>query len=966
MKNTIKICIAALLAASTSCQMQEFNEMESSMMTFYASMEPGTRTQLGYNGFNKDMVYWSPSDEISVFCTSGKGKFVSTNTEPVRGTYESVEFVGRLDNAPERKGAPYWAVYPFSEDNTFDGESVGVTLSSTQDAVAGNVGEGLLISIASTRGDDYASSHKFLYFYNLCGVLSIPVYEDGIKKIVFKGNDNEPVAGRVHASFNESGVPFISKFDNPSFEITLYPPDMGTFNKNDKYDIVCFPGKFNKGYTIEFYRDDLVSIKQISSPVSLSRAGYVDLTHLYTGGTISSVEYNGKVYSLDYKYDSQIYSTTYWVTVNGKVFEIPEKFYTTPFENPTRVGPAVAIDTDHETVYFAKNNPSSGSCGGVIYRVTSSGYDRKDISVAEYPYFSENNYGLVLHSYSEKDGTGFYHDCVQKMSFNHWEDHFWIDGEDDSYFVDYDSSGFGKKKLSDIIFLFQEKDIPDYPLNMATIDLGLSVKWGSCNLGATSPERYGDLYAWGEISTKDSYTVDNYRFGGRYGGVESGWQLTGMTKYNDEDQKYFLDSVDDAAHVQLGDDWRIPSPDEWQELIENCSWEWYFLNGAAGLKMTSKINGNSVFFPVDYEESHYSSDAGYSGDQFIESARYHSSHVSDDRDFGYTSSFMFDLYERDPLFWLTYGNREQGYVIRPVYGHIPIEEFLLDKSFLHISSGESVKLNLTISPSNASNWESKWTSSNESVARVSSDGIVTGLSSGSTIITVTSARGERTASCQIIVDRAEAPGIVDLGLSVKWASFNVGALSPEESGYYFAWGEVEPKDYYDSGTYKWCVDYFNTLTKYCLNPTYGFNGFTDNKTVLDPEDDAAYVFYGGKWRMPTEKELLELLNNTSITSAKLNGINGYWVTSNVNGNRIFFPCTGYMLYDEMREKSAGMYWSSSLYEDYSPEATYLLLNSYLTWSARNREYGLPVRAVYGDPAPSGGNEDITPGGEIDM
>ena len=87
---------------------------------------------------------------------------------------------------------------------------------------------------------------------------------------------------------------------------------------------------------------------------------------------------------------------------------------------------------------------------------------------------------------------------------------------------------------------------------------------------------------------------------------------------------------------------------------------------------------------------------------------------------------------------------------------------------------------------------------------------------------------------------------VDLGLpsGTLWATCNVGASSPEGYGDYFAWGETEPKDYYDWSTYKWCNGNEVTLTKYCTDSFFGYNGFTDGKTELDPEDDAAYVNWG--------------------------------------------------------------------------------------------------------------------------
>ena len=150
---------------------------------------------------------------------------------------------------------------------------------------------------------------------------------------------------------------------------------------------------------------------------------------------------------------------------------------------------------------------------------------------------------------------------------------------------------------------------------------------------------------------------------------------------------------------------------------------------------------------------------------------------------------------------------------------------------------------------------------------------------------------------------------VDLGLSVCWAGWNVGASAPEDYGGYYAWGETEEKDSYDWSTYKWCKGSYDTLTKYC---TDGDFGKVDNKTVLDPEDDVAHVKWGGTWRMPTRAEQDELLEKCNWTWTTYKGVEGYIVTG-PNGNSIFLPATGYR--DGMRAVHRGRYgsyWYSSL------------------------------------------------------
>lgn len=185
---------------------------------------------------------------------------------------------------------------------------------------------------------------------------------------------------------------------------------------------------------------------------------------------------------------------------------------------------------------------------------------------------------------------------------------------------------------------------------------------------------------------------------------------------------------------------------------------------------------------------------------------------------------------------------------------------------------------------------------------------------------------------------------VDLGLSVKWATCNVGANSPEEYGGYYAWGETEEKDYYDWSTYKYCNGSSNSLTKYCTDSDYGT---VDSKTVLDSEDDVAHVQWGGSWRMPTELEFNELLNNCSWTWITQNGVNGYVVTSKTNKNSIFLPTAGQRLRESIRYRgSDGSYWYTSLSKTYSFDA-YLFsfgLNRF-NWSSHNRRMGISVRPV---------------------
>lgn len=196
---------------------------------------------------------------------------------------------------------------------------------------------------------------------------------------------------------------------------------------------------------------------------------------------------------------------------------------------------------------------------------------------------------------------------------------------------------------------------------------------------------------------------------------------------------------------------------------------------------------------------------------------------------------------------------------------------------------------------------------------------------------------------QVLVIETNGHACVDLGLpsGTLWATCNVGATTPEGYGDYFAWGETVTK-----ATYNWST-YFDTNDGGSTFKKYNNEG---GKIVLVPEDDAAHVNWGGSWRMPTQAEWQELLDNCTWSWTTQNGINGYKVTSNKAGYTdkfIFLPAAGYRNGSDLYGVgSSGLYWSSSLNEYYSRSAWGLGFNSDYHDIYGNDRYGGPsVRPV---------------------
>ena len=262
-----------------------------------------------------------------------------------------------------------------------------------------------------------------------------------------------------------------------------------------------------------------------------------------------------------------------------------------------------------------------------------------------------------------------------------------------------------------------------------------------------------------------------------------------------------------------------------------------------------------------------------------------------------------------------------------------VTSITLSETLITLQPDETKRLTATVMPDDADNPEVKWESSDENVAEVNTIGRVTANAYGTCTIICSATDGSGVkAECVVRVKQPDTMEYVDLALpsGTLWATCNVGAKTPEEYGEYFAWGEIVPKDEYNWSTYKHCNGSYNTLTKYCCDSDYGYNGFTDTLTELLPEDDAATANWGSDWQMPSLAQCQELINSsyTTTTWTTQNGVNGRKITSKSNGNSIFLPAAGYRDGTSLGNAgSYGYYWSRSLSSSKSRSAYYLSFNS---------------------------------------
>jgi len=200
------------------------------------------------------------------------------------------------------------------------------------------------------------------------------------------------------------------------------------------------------------------------------------------------------------------------------------------------------------------------------------------------------------------------------------------------------------------------------------VDLGLSVKWAKCNLGASKPSDYGSYYAWGETEPKAEYTWATYKW--MQAGQSDEMHITKYTIADGQtegiwydaggkfigDHKTTLEAADDAAIANLGSPWRMPTIDEIQELRDNCTWTWTTQNGVKGYEVKSKKNGNSIFLPAaGYRKGSVLNNAGSWG-YFRSSSLYIGYN-------DYACNLNFDSDRHDKY---NYSRRYLGFSVRPV------------------------------------------------------------------------------------------------------------------------------------------------------------------------------------------------------------------------------------------------------------------------------------------------------------
>ena len=256
----IGLSLIVIFLASCSKREIELDEADPTMIKAISE----SLIESSDTGNSEQEVLWEPGDEIAVFSAELSGKFVSAlKKEPSAAAVFRGEL--GLESWPEEMDL--WAVYPYSEEAIFDGETITTMLPSEQIAKDGSLGKGMNLAIAH-------SNTSILQFYNVGGAIRFSVTEEGIRKVMFEGLNGEIISGKVKIGFEE-GLPVVKEVISGSQFITLLPPaGKETFEKDTWYYIVAIPGTLEDGYKLRFYKDSNYARKVSEKTVAIKRSIY--------------------------------------------------------------------------------------------------------------------------------------------------------------------------------------------------------------------------------------------------------------------------------------------------------------------------------------------------------------------------------------------------------------------------------------------------------------------------------------------------------------------------------------------------------------------------------------------------------------------------------------------------------------------------------------------------------------------
>jgi len=651
MKKYLYLSFALLLAVG--CVKEDFNEQLRNgtdlYPVFYADISStAEETKTYLDGYLDDyFLYWNADDRISVFSSTYNQQYRFTGeTGDNSGSFAKVQEDGFV-TGNDIDGI--YAVYPYSPQTTFGDDGILITLPATQQYAKNSFGVGANTMVAATKNKD----DNFLSFNNLCGFLRVMLYgEDVVKSISFTGKNGEKIAGPAKVSLVYGEEPELTIFDSATEKITL---DCGsgvelgkTEDEATSFWFVIPPITFSKGYTVEIVNDEGCSmVRSISSSKTFERNYFRTMLAIETKfNNVYFEDANFKAYCVG-KFDTDnngqisLAEAAAVTEIDCSLCSISslvgiEHFTSLEYldcstnrltnldlSKNTALNQLRCYRNDLTSLDLSKNTDLNIL---ICYRNQLTSLDLSKNTALEYLDCLTNQ----LTSLDVSKNTALeYLDCATNqitsldVSNNTALEFLYCDNNQ------LTSLDVSKNTALEVLYcapmstlstlyvasgqsiygVTQDRD--PYHIPSATeivviegpqmVDLGLSVKWATFNIGANSPYEYGDYYAWGETETKSVYSWANYKYCNGSNTTMTKYCLD--TLYGTVDNKTVLDPEDDVASVKWGESWRMPTADEWLELKQNCTWKLITIGDDVYVfKVSGTKEGytdNFIFLPVN-------------------------------------------------------------------------------------------------------------------------------------------------------------------------------------------------------------------------------------------------------------------------------------------------------------------------------------------------------------------------------
>ena len=898
MNNTRFIFGVLLVLAAASCTMEDNfqdKQLKEQELTIEARRvdEDQTRT---YRDDADGSVWWTPGDAISLFYgsgTNGGSKFTSNATENTLVT----NFTGTITaitggGEVAVEDTYFWGLYPYSEDASCDGSSVTMSLSKEQTAVPGSFATNTFPSLGRSQG-------LIMGFYNICGGVKISVTKEGIKKVTLKSANGELITGKAKVHF-EDGIPVAEIIDG-SDEVVLEAPAGEYFEVGQFYYIVIFPTTFTNGFTVKLETFTEEATVEMAKTITAKRSVFGKLANIDTGATYSQKTGNIPVEDANFK--------AYLV----------ENF---DGNGDGEISYEEAADIESLGIYESNIE----SLSGIEYMI---GLTNLDCSYNQLTSIDLSNNAAL---------TGLFCNNNQIAS------------------LDISNN----TALSTIYCSYNQLTSLDVSNNSALTSLEC------CNNQLTSldisnntalTELYCDnnQIAFLDVSNNTALRTFCCTYN----------QLTSLDVSNNTALKSFeccknqLTSLDVSNNTALTKFFCHYNQLTSLDLSKNTALTWLncccnqltSLDVSSCTALNSLECGSTLLTSLDVSScialgSLSCPDSQLTSLDVSNNTALSSIYCSDNQltaiDLSNNTALRYlycsynqltslDVSKNTALIWLNCYNNQLTSL--DVSNNIGLK--YLYCSPMNDLDGNNILATLYVSQGQVI----PCVTEDRSDERIPAETEIVNISGGDNPI------GD-----------LPVPEIVDLGLSVKWASFNL-----EEEYGYFSWGEIYEKSPYAWRTYKWGdgssepseSPFIAPVTKYNTNTSFGL---IDNKTTLEPEDDAAHMRLGGKWRMPTYDEWVELIEECDWEKTS----DGYIVRSRTNENSIFLGvnsgCYGRVGEMDMWDDGIARYWSSSLDEDCPTNAWRfgarffedgdIEEQIYLTQDIRSA--GLAIRPVYAE------------------